>query len=80
MAGRRAGVLRLHDGRRGRLGQLWEYRPRGRDRGELRLVYESASPEDLEQPDNLVVVPETGHVFLQEDADGPHVRGDHAAR
>jgi uncharacterized protein len=58
------------------LGQLWEFRPRGRDRGELKLIYESTSVEDLEGPDNLVVVPQTGHVFLQEDAGGEQfVRG-----
>jgi secreted PhoX family phosphatase len=58
------------------LGQLWEYRPRGRDGGELKLIYESTSPDDLEGPDNLVVVPRTGHVFLQEDAGGEQfVRG-----
>jgi uncharacterized protein len=58
------------------LGQLWEFRPRGRDSGELKLIYESTSVEDLEGPDNLVVVPQTGHVFLQEDAGGEQfVRG-----
>jgi uncharacterized protein len=58
------------------LGQVWEYTPRGRDRGDLRLIYESASAEDLEAPDNLVVVPATGHVWLQEDGGGDqYVRG-----
>jgi len=58
------------------LGQVWEYRPRGRDRGELRLVYESTSAKDLEAPDNLVIVPATGDVFLQEDGDDDnYVRG-----
>jgi secreted PhoX family phosphatase len=58
------------------LGQLWEYLPRGRQGGELKLIYESTSIEDLEGPDNLVVVPHTGHVFLQEDAGGEQfVRG-----
>ena len=58
------------------LGQLWEYRPRGADRGELTLVYESTSATDLENPDNLVVVPASGDVFLQEDSDGEQfVRG-----
>jgi uncharacterized protein len=58
------------------LGQLWEYRPRGRDRGELRLVYESTNPGDLENPDNLTTVPDTGHVFAMEDGDGEQfVRG-----
>jgi uncharacterized protein len=58
------------------LGQLWEFKPRGRDGGELGLVYESTSLEELENPDNLVVVPATGHVFLQEDSGGEQfVRG-----
>jgi uncharacterized protein len=58
------------------LGQLWELRPRGRDGGELKLIYESTALEDLENPDNLVVVPTTGDVFLQEDSDGEQfVRG-----
>ena len=60
------------------LGQVWEYRPRGRDRdrGELKLVYESTSPDDLQNPDNLVVVPHTGDVWVQEDGDDEqYVRG-----
>jgi secreted PhoX family phosphatase len=58
------------------LGQVWEYRPRGRDRGVLRLVYESQRPRDLQSPDNLVVVPASGDVFLQEDGDDEQfVRG-----
>ena len=43
----------------------------------LKLIFESTTAEDLEAPDNLVVVPATGDVFLQED--GPtatqYVRG-----
>jgi secreted PhoX family phosphatase len=58
------------------LGQIWEYRPRGRDRGELTLVYEGTDPEDLQNPDNLVVVPHTGDVWVQEDGDDEQfVRG-----
>jgi secreted PhoX family phosphatase len=58
------------------LGQLWEYRPRGGDRGELKLIYESTSATELDGPDNVVVVPGTGDVFLQEDAGGDQfVRG-----
>jgi uncharacterized protein len=57
------------------LGQLWELTPR-RNGGRLRLIYESTAVDDLEGPDNLVVVPATGHVFLQEDAaDVQFVRG-----
>jgi secreted PhoX family phosphatase len=58
------------------LGQVWEYTPRGTDGGDLRLIYESTAVDELEGPDNLVVVPATGHVFLQEDADDDQfVRG-----
>jgi hypothetical protein len=58
------------------LGQLWSYTPRGRDGGDLELIYESTSAEDLENPDNVVVVPSTGHVWLQEDSSGEQfIRG-----
>jgi secreted PhoX family phosphatase len=58
------------------LGQVWEYTPRGRNGGDLRLIYESTSAEDLENPDNLVVVPATGHIWLQEDSSGEQfIRG-----
>jgi secreted PhoX family phosphatase len=57
-------------------GQLWEYRPRGRDGGELKLIYESPGTEELDGPDNVVVVPHTGDVWLQEDASGEQfIRG-----
>ena len=46
------------------LGQLWEFRPRGGWGGDLKLIYESEAAEDLEDPDNLVVVPHSGDVFL----------------
>jgi secreted PhoX family phosphatase len=58
------------------LGQVWEYEPHGKDGGELRLVYVSTSADDLEAPDNLVIVPRTGDIFLQEDGGGDQfVRG-----
>jgi secreted PhoX family phosphatase len=58
------------------LGQVWEFKPEGKEGGRLRLIYESTAVEDLENPDNLVVVPATGHVFLQEDSEGEQfVRG-----
>lgn len=46
------------------LGQLWEYDP-AHER--LTLIYQSLSREDLENPDNVVFVPKTGDIFLQED-------------
>jgi secreted PhoX family phosphatase len=58
------------------LGQLWEYRPEGRSGGRLKLIYESTSAATLESPDNVVVVPGTGDVWLQEDSAGEQfVRG-----
>ena len=56
-----------------KLGQVWEYHP-GRET--LTLVFESSSSAELQNPDNVVVVPQTGHIFLQEDGDGEqYVRG-----
>src|SRR5215204_6041469 len=55
------------------LGQVWEYDP-GRET--LTLVYESTDPARLQNPDNVVVVPATGDIFLQEDGDAEQfVRG-----
>ncbi|AHY45469.1 putative phosphatase [Rubrobacter radiotolerans] len=54
-------------------GQVWEFDPRGQT---LTLIYESPGPEELESPDNMVVVPRTGDILLCEDGDEPqHVRG-----
>lgn len=55
------------------LGQVWEYDP-GRET--LTLIYESTSSAALQSPDNVVVVPATGDIFLQEDGNGEQfVRG-----
>ncbi len=55
------------------LGQVWEYHP-GRET--LTLIFESSSSVDLQNPDNIVVVPQTRHIFLQEDGSGEQfVRG-----
>jgi secreted PhoX family phosphatase len=51
-------------------GQLWKFTPRGRDGGELELVFESPGSDVLDAPDNLVLVPQTGDVWLQEDGGG----------
>jgi secreted PhoX family phosphatase len=55
------------------LGQVWEYDP-GRET--VTLIYESTDAALLENPDNVVTVPQTGDIFLCEDSDGDqHVRG-----
>lgn len=60
-------------GGKARLGQVWEYDPA---RELLTLIYESTNPAMLENPDNVVIVPQTGDVFLQEDSGGEQfIRG-----
>jgi secreted PhoX family phosphatase len=55
------------------LGQVWEY-DQGRET--LTLIYESKNAADLQNPDNVVIVPSTGDIFLQEDGPGEQfVRG-----
>jgi secreted PhoX family phosphatase len=55
------------------LGQVWEYDP-GRET--LTLIYESTDSATLENPDNVVIVPQTADIFLQEDSPGEQfIRG-----
>jgi secreted PhoX family phosphatase len=57
-------------------GQVWEYRPRGRSGGQLRLVFESTDRAQLESPDNITVSPRTNGLVLCEDGSGKDlVRG-----
>jgi uncharacterized protein len=54
-------------------GQVFEPDTR---RQTITLIFESPSQAVLDQPDNLVIVPRTGDVFLQEDGSGEqYVRG-----
>jgi hypothetical protein len=49
-------------------GQVWMFDPGAQT---LTLVYESPGPGQLDNPDNLVLVPITGDLLLCEDGDGP---------
>jgi secreted PhoX family phosphatase len=54
-------------------GQVWEYDPKSES---LTLIYESPGPEELEAPDNMVIVPRTGDIMLCEDGSAPqYLRG-----
>jgi secreted PhoX family phosphatase len=57
------------------LGQVYEFDPLpGRET--ITLIYESTNGATLENPDNVVIVPKTGDIFLQEDSeDEQFVRG-----
>jgi secreted PhoX family phosphatase len=73
-----SGKLYVHatDGGDAKLGQVWEYTPVGRDRGVLRLLFESTDPQVLEMPDNLTVSPRGGIVICEDgEQDGNFVRG-----
>jgi secreted PhoX family phosphatase len=53
-------------------GQVWEYTPSGE---RLRLLYESASAEVLDMPDNLCVSPRGGLVLCEDGTGVDYVRG-----
>jgi hypothetical protein len=48
-------------------GQVWEYDP---EREVITLIFESPGEGVLSFPDNVVIVPKTGHILLQEDSSG----------
>jgi secreted PhoX family phosphatase len=55
------------------LGAVWEYDAASET---LTMIYESEGPDHLEHPDNVVIVPQTGDIFVQEDGEGDQfVRG-----
>ena len=57
------------------LGQVWEYRPRGRSGGQLILLFESPSADLLDSPDNITVSPRGGLVLCEDGDDDQYVRG-----
>jgi secreted PhoX family phosphatase len=63
------------DGGDAELGQVWEYRPRGRSGGQLILLFESKSPEMLDAPDNVTVSPRGGLAICEDGSNGNYVRG-----
>ena len=63
------------DGGDAELGQVWEYRPRGRSGGQLILIFESKSPEMLDAPDNVTVSPRGGLAICEDGDNGNYVRG-----
>jgi hypothetical protein len=55
------------------LVQVYEFDPGSQT---IKLIYQSTSGKTLANPDNVVIVPKTGDIFLQEDSDPEHfVRG-----
>jgi secreted PhoX family phosphatase len=58
-----------------KLGQVWQYRPQGKDAGELTLIFESTSRAMLRSPDNLCVSPRGGLVLCEDGPGDNHLRG-----
>jgi hypothetical protein len=57
------------------VGQVWRYRPRAADRGELSLVFESPSRDVLDYPDNITVSPRGGIVICEDGEGEQYLRG-----
>lgn len=55
-----------------RLGQVWEYNPKG---NYLTLIFESPSAEVMEMPDNICVSPRGGLVVCEDGRGDNYVRG-----
>lgn len=56
-------------------GQVWEYRPRGRNKGTLTLIFESPGATVLDGPDNITVSPHGGLVLCEDGDDDQFLRG-----
>lgn len=57
------------------LGQVWQYRLRGSSGGQLVLLFESESPDQLDAPDNLCVSPRGGLAICEDGDAEQYVRG-----
>jgi secreted PhoX family phosphatase len=56
-------------------GQIWEYRPDGRGRGSLRLIFESPDESVLNAPDNICVTPQGALLLCEDGDDDQYLRG-----
>jgi uncharacterized protein len=60
-------------------GQVWQYRPRGGDRGELTLIFQSPAAgvfHGPDKPDNITVSPRgTGLLVCEDNGHRVHLRG-----
>ncbi len=58
-----------------RLGQVWQYTPQGKDKGALKLIFESPEEAVLDKPDNLCVSPSGGLIICEDGDNEQYVRG-----
>jgi hypothetical protein len=57
------------------LGQVWEYRPTAGAEGELTMIFESASVDCLDGPDNITVSPRGGILLCEDGGGQQYLRG-----
>jgi secreted PhoX family phosphatase len=57
------------------VGQVWQYRPTGRDSGDLTLIFESPGREVLDSPDNICTTPRGGLVICEDGRGEQFLRG-----
>ena len=50
-------------------GQIWRYRAKDKDSGELTLLFESTDREVLDMPDNICAMPKSRLLFICENSD-----------
>lgn len=58
-----------------KLGQVWQYTPEGKDKGTLKLLFESPGEAVLEMPDNLCVSPRGSLVICEDGKNEQFMRG-----
>jgi uncharacterized protein len=58
-----------------RLGQIWQYTPQDKDKGKLKLIFESPEEAVLDMPDNLCVSPNGGLILCEDGHNEQYVRG-----
>ena len=57
------------------LGQVWSYRPRAKNAGELTLLFESPAADVLDGPDNVTMSPRGGLVLCEDGNGEQFLRG-----
>lgn len=58
-----------------KLGQVWQYTPQGKDKGALKLLFESPGESVLDMPDNLCVSPRGALVICEDGKNEQFLRG-----
>jgi secreted PhoX family phosphatase len=58
-----------------RLGQIWQYTPQDKDKGKIKLIFESPEEAVLDMPDNICVSPNGGLLVCEDGHNEQYLRG-----